>query len=366
MYIVGTGRSVLRWSFFLLLSLLIWSLHTSAISAQTQTSNRAGLSISPALYEEQHEPGTVHTFTIRINNLEDRDRSLFLEARDISGVEAGGVPRFATGDEEVTGFELSSWIQFSEDSFDIEANGTKNLDVTINIPDDAPPGSHFGGINVSSQGEQMRRTGAGINFGVTNIVTVLVSGDADERAMIRAFSTDQYVYGSTNVEFTARIENVGNVLQRPVGPLEVTNMFGAEVAQLTVNDSRAGVFPRTERVFTVNWTDENPGFGRYQAVLSMVYGSQGSNQTMTNTVSFWILPMNIIGPAVLVLVAVLLVTFIGVRLYIRRTLRYHTGSSTRIVRNSQRPTPFPFWLLTLIIMLAVTALFLLILLAIFA
>ena len=352
--------------FFVLAVSLAWPQWATAQNELTG-SQQAGLSISPAIYEEQHDPGSSHSFTLRITNLEDRERTLFLEPRNIVGVEAGGVPVFARDEEELTGFELASWIDFSTNSFDIGPNGTESIDITLRVPEDAPPGSHFGGINVTSRGEQMRRTGAGVNLGVTNIVSVLVDGDVDERAMIRALSTDRFVYGATAVEFTARIENAGNVLQRPVGFLEVTNMFGSEVAQLTVNESRAGVYPRTERVFTANWTDENPGFGRYQATLSMVYGRDGASQTMTNTVTFWILPMNVIGPAALALGALLLLTLLGVRLYVRRAIAKHTGGvSRRVTRSSHRPAPFPLWLLTLIIMLAVTAIFLLILLVIFA
>ena len=366
MHIVNTGRAIFWVNLFLAAVLLGWQFLPATSYAQAGSSDRAGLSISPALYEEQLDPGTTDSFTLRITNLENRDRTLFLVPRNISGVEAGGVPVFAVDDEELTGFELASWLEFSEDSIDIAANGSATVGITIRVPDDAPPGSHFGGINVSSQGERLERTGAGVSLGVTNIVTVRVSGEASERALIRALSTDRYVYGSTDVEFTARVENAGNVLQRPIGPLEITNMFGANVAQLTVNESRAGVFPRTERVFTVTWRDENPGFGRYEATLSMAYGSEGATQTMSNTVSFWILPMNIIWPALMTLTALLLVTFIGVRMYVRRTLRYHLGSSGRVNRGGRRAAPFPFWLLALVVMLAVTALFLLILLAIFA
>lgn len=368
MYIVGIGRTFF-WMVLCLIAVVVL-VAPAIVSAQTQVSDRAGLSISPATYPDpgsmpRLDPGETDGFTLRINNLENRDRTLYLVPRNISGVGAGGVPIFAD-DDELTGFELASWIELSADTVEIAANGTASVDVLIQIPEDAPPGSHFGGISVTSRGEQMQRTGAGVNYGVTNIVTVLVDGDLDERAMIRALSTDRFVYGSTDVEFTARVENMGNVLQSPLGPLEITNMFGAKVAQLTVNESRARVLPRTERVFTVKWQDENPGFGRYEATLSMAYGSEGATQTMSNTVSFWILPMNIIGPALLTLAALLLITFIGVRMYVRRTLSYHLGRSGRVARGGGRSAPFPFWLLALVIMLAVTALFLLILLAIFA
>lgn len=354
--------------YFCLLFLLLFclSLPYIAIAQQTQSSDRAGLAVSPSVFEEQLDPGEVLSFSLKIDNKEDRERTLYLRPRNISGVQSGGVPIFAEEGDELTGYELADWISFSREELSISANGTETVEVTLNVPENAPPGSHFGGVNITSQAPQLRESGAGVAYGVTNIVTIRVSGEADERSMIRSFSTDRYIHGQTNVVFSARVENPGNVLQRPVGPVEVRNMFGAGVARLTMNESRASVFPGTEREFTVRWQDENPGFGRYEAVLSMVYGSEGINKTMTNTVTFWILPMSIITPALIVLAVILAITFIGVRIYIKRALRYHTGKSSGKLKRTHAPAPMPFWLLATIIMLSVTAIFLIILLALFA
>jgi hypothetical protein len=84
----------------------------------------------------------------------------------------------------------------------------------------------------------MRTTGAAVGYDVANIVSIRVAGDVSEGAEIRQFSTDQFVYGSTDVNFTLRIENLGNVLVRPSGPLEITNMFGKTVATLVFNESQ--------------------------------------------------------------------------------------------------------------------------------
>jgi len=75
--------------------------------------------------------------------------------------------------------------------------------------------------------------------------------------------------------------------------------------------------------------------------------------------------MNIIGPAILVLVVLLAVVYIFVRLYVRRSVALlSAGTTRRLVRTRQR-NQFPVVLL-LVSMLAVTALFLIILLFLFA
>jgi hypothetical protein len=87
--------------------------------------------------------------------------------------------------------------------------------------------------------------------------------------------------------------------------------------------------------------------------------------TISSTVTFWILPMNIITPALIVLAVLLLAIFIFVKLYIRRTMALTaSGSSRRLVR-SRRQNQFPL-VLVIVSMLAVSALFFIILLLMFA
>jgi UPF0716 family protein affecting phage T7 exclusion len=96
----------------------------------------------------------------------------------------------------------------------------------------------------------------------------------------------------------------------------------------------------------------------------MVYGDQGRQATISSTASFWILPMNIILPALGVLAFLLLVVFISVKLYINKAIR-GVGGTRRIVRR-RRNGGMSALLLVVVVMLAVTALFLIILLALFA
>lgn len=142
-------------------------------------------------------------------------------------------------------------------------------------------------------------------------------------------------------------------------------MFGKRVALLSMNESQAGVFPFTKRVFNITWEDDGVGFGRYEATLSMVYGEQGRQASMSSTVSFWVLPMNIITPALIILAILLLAAYFGVRMYVRRTIATMSGGR-RLVRRRPRSGGTSTLLLVAIVMLGVTALFLIVLLALFA
>lgn len=331
--------------------------------AHAQNSS-AGIGISPATIEDNANPGETQKHTITVTNLSGAAQTYYFYLRDIVAVEAGGVPVFADVGEEKTGYELSQWISLNMTEMAMVAGEQKEVEVTITVPSEATPGSHFGGVVVSMQPPRLRSTGAAVGYEVANIISIRIAGDVTEEAQIRSFSTGNFMYGKSVIDFSARIENKGNVLLRPFGPLEIYNMFGKRVSMLTLNDSKSGIFPLSERTFNIVWESDGGGFGRYEAILSMVYGERGRQSTVSSTTSFWILPLSIILPALGVLLTLLLMTYIFVRLYIKNKLRGMT-QSRRIVRTQRRGGTSAL-LFVFVVMLGVTALFLVILLALFA
>ncbi len=326
----------------------------------------AGVGISPATIEKTADPGTVLVEEVSITNLSNSRQTFYFFTKDISGVQPGGVPIFADENAEKTGFEISEWVGLEVGELTMDPGQAQTLQVTIDIPENATPGSHFGAIFASVQPPRLRSVGAAVGYDVANIISIRVAGDAVESAQLRSFATDNYIYSETQVGFNARIENKGTVLVRPVGPLEIHNMFGKKVATITFNENQAGVFPLTTREFDIEWVSEDVGFGRYQAVLSLVYGDKGRQSTISSAATFWILPMNIILPALGVLAFVLLSVYLLIKFYVRRTLRRAGGARQRMVRRGNQGQGTSLLLLITIVMLAVTALFLIILLALFA
>ena len=345
-----------------IISCVLFLIPSLALHAQ----EGSGIGISPAVIEEGLEPNQSKAYEISISNLSSTDQTYYLFTRDITDATDGGTPIYANKNQEKTGFELSQWVTLSTGEISIPANESKTIEITIDVPDNATPGSHFGAMFVSLDPPKLRTNGASVGYKVANIISIRVAGDAISNAQIRQFSTGDYIYGESKVDFQARIENKGTVLVRPIGPLEVENMFGKRVALMTFNESRAGIYPGRERVFDVVWEDEGPGFGRYQAILSLVYGENGSQATISSTVSFWILPLNIILPALGVLAFLLLSVYIVVKVYIRNKLQIMAGGSRRVISKRRNNGGMSALLLSTVVMLAVTALFLIILVAVFA
>jgi hypothetical protein len=326
---------------------------------------QTGVSITSALIEETLDPGFQTQYTITIENLDSIEQTYYLSTRDISDVKDGGVPVYAREGEEKTGMELSSWIVLNDQSLTLAGGESRTITIGLNVPPDASPGSHFGGVFMSVDPPEIENSGAAVGYQVANIISIRVSGEVNETASIRQFSTGKFLYGSKNIDFNVRIENSGNVLVRPTGPLEIFNMLGQRVDTVTFNENRNGVFPGVTREYKIDWSGAGTGFGRYEAVLSPVYGDEGAKKTMSSTVSFWVLPMSIIGPALIAFAVLFLIVFVSVRIYISRTVASLSQGRTRIVRSRRNNGPSPLLLFT-VVMLVVTVVFLLILLVLFA
>lgn len=352
--------------FSIILFLFLITVATTFIfSNRYAYAQNAGVSIKPAMIDEVLDPGEEKDYVLTIENLNSREQLFYLFTKNIKGVKNGGVPIFADNDWDVTGYELADWITLPVKEILVEGGGQKTIEVSLNIPENATPGGHFGGVFISVDPPKIETSGAAVGYQVANIISVRVSGDVVEEANIRQFSTSKFLYGSQNVDFSVRIENKGNVLVSPYGPLQITNMLGNEVGSLIFNEDQSAIFPNDTRSFEISWEGDSIGFGRYEASLTPIYGIEGAKKTMYSTVSFWILPMNIILPAVGIFALFLLIIFVFVRLYIRRSLVNLNHGGRRIVKQRRKKNSSAL-LLFIIVALTVTALFLIVLLALFA
>jgi hypothetical protein len=278
-----------------------------------------GVQIKPAIVEDKAKPGDTFQFTLTVTNIAPVAKTFYLSAQDIKSVDEQGIPVFSS-DDQVTQYSLSTWIALPQSSIQLAAGEAKTIPFTVHVPAGAGPGSHYGGVFLDARPPKEQATGAAVGMKVGSIVSIRIAGDIAEEARLREFSTDKLIYGEPTVAFHSKVENLGNVLVRPLGLIEVTNMFGKKIATMRVNDSGASVFPTQERVYTNDWAYEDFAFGRYQAVVSLVYGDE-ARKTISGTTSFWVLPFK---PIMIILGSVLgvaLVLFFLIRSYIMRKLR---------------------------------------------
>lgn len=278
-----------------------------------------GLEVKPAVIEDNTTPGATYHFTVTVTNVSSAEHTFTVVAKDISGLDDKGLPVFALPGQE-TIYSLSSWIQLPQAPITLAAGESKTVSFTVLVPANASPGSHFGGVFFDTSTQQVTTTGSAISVEVGSVINLQIAGNIIEDARIQEFSTDSIIYGSPAVAFTTKVENMGNVLVTPHGVIQITDMLGHQVGTVTVNDSAAPVFPGSVRSYTTSWQGAGFAIGRYQAVLSLSYGTE-AKRTISAVNSFWIIPFKLTLIVVGSLLALILIIYLWVRLYLRRQLR---------------------------------------------
>lgn len=293
---------------------IIWSfIFISEVFAQ------ASVSVSPVMIEEKADPGDEFSFQVRATNNSSNEETYYILIRDITGMSPTGQPLFSQFKEK-TGFEVSEWIQPSVESIVLGPDETGSVSFIVSIPQNAGPGGHFGGVFFTKTPPRLRTTGAGVGYQVGTLLNLRISGEISEEARVREFRSDKTVYSKPDVTLTARIENIGNVLIRPRGPIEISDFFGKKKIVIRINDDAAGILPGHDREFTATWRTDDFAFGRYQALMSMVYGDE-EKKTISSVLTFWVLPVRGIGIAGGSIIVFIAGIFFFVRIYIRRKIR---------------------------------------------
>ncbi len=289
--------------------------------------SRVGLTISPPILEDRVEPGAVNVYTLKIDNQGDTTEVLYPKAYDISGISKNGQPEFADDEDasQKKDHQLSSWITFGTEKITLEPLGSAILTFTVRVPNPATPGAHIGTVALTQDAPTTVRQGTGVGYEVRSIISLRVAGDVIEKARVREFFANSSFFTRPDVHFIVSIENEGNVFSRPKGFIDITNMLGTKVETLPVNDGGASVFPMSDREFTADWKSESFHIGKYKAEMTLtVEGAQGF-QSLLSTVYFWVIPTNVVLPALGGLLFFLVVFWVLLRLYVQKQIRRATG-----------------------------------------
>lgn len=304
----------------LFLGIFIFSIVFGNLINVRAAEESAGIKMQPSIIEERANPGQTYFWTLRATNVGAETQNFYVIKRDISGLSEEGRPIFANFGEK-TGLELVSWMQITPGPIAIAPGETKDIPFSIIVPQNASPGTHLGSVFLGPEPVRPEVSGIGITYQVVTIISLRIAGDIVEEAIIREFRTDKQIYGKPEVNFIAKVENLGNVIVKPRGPVEITNMFGKKVATLKMNESAAAVLPNEVRRFETLWRDEGLAFGKYEAVMSLGYGEDG-RKTISVASSFWILPGKLVGFILGGVIFLFLLIVMAVKLYLKRKLRY--------------------------------------------
>jgi hypothetical protein len=286
------------------------------------------VTVSPPYYDYTSvNKGDTLIDVIKIFNDGNADMTLYPIVSNFTykeGDETTGTPDWYDAGKDPFGTALASWVTVDTDPIYVKAGERFNLPFSLNVPENASPGGHFGGILLSTQPPDDKGVVAiGSQVGV--LILMRVEGDVKEEARIAefGFSDPQPWYNHLPVGFFVRFENSGNIHLRPTGNMFITDWTGRQVGAVPVNDSFRSVLPQSIRRFSFEWVKDASGgnssalyrewsnfaIGRHTANLVLAYGTD--NKLVTATAAFYVWPWRIMLIAVGILAFIILFLTVG-------------------------------------------------------
>jgi len=258
------------------------------IFGQTVFSQGGGVGISPLTFELTANPGDVIENQVKVYNPSDATVGIRMEVEDftVEG-EIGHVKIEPAGTET---YSLTKWVKMEPMEFVLNPAEQRFVKFTINIPENAEPGGHYGSVLARTTavigGEYV---GAAVAGRVGALVLLSVAGEVEENLTIKDFSAPRYSeYGP--IPFTLRFENKGTVHVKPKGFVTVTNWFGRKVADIEI--PQRNVLPDSIRVIDTALNKKWLWAGKYTATLTGSYGVSNTH-LVPAVITFWAFPWKV-------------------------------------------------------------------------
>lgn len=273
-----------------------------------KASATVSVSLRPVKYILDINPGTQYNDEIIVIN--GSDQAITLKA-DLQDFVPAGEASINVVPHAGPGTSLVDWINIDRGAITFAPNEEKRIPFSINIPQNAAPGSHLAVIYFDSTPD-INGTGSsvGITTKVGSLVMVSVPGNISKAGSVDSFSGPITVENGP-ISFTIKYHNSGSVHYKPEGTIEIKNLLGQTVSQGTVDSQY--VFANTSRTMNGTVASAQYYWGPNKAVLHIKDG-EGKEQVVTY--QFWGLPWRV---TVLPLIGVILL-IIGI-VYLKKKVK---------------------------------------------
>lgn len=278
---------------------LIGTVFSQAASAADNSS--LGYQISPPVTSLSLDRGTSTRQTIKVTNLTDVQLTLQVDKRNF--VAKGEEGEVELVDNANPLYSLAPYFTLSQPTITIPPRGTSQLQYVLSVPINAEPGGRYGSVTFNTIAAKLPngQSGASVRQELAALVFLRINGASNEQLKIASFTAgkDLAEYGPIN--FMTRIQNLGNVHEKPTGEIVVKNMLGLTTAKVKLDEKN--VIPGAIRKIgsTLN---KKYLFGTYTATLTL---HNGDLQTLSAKTSFTVIPYKLI---VIVLVVLILLAII--------------------------------------------------------
>jgi hypothetical protein len=274
-------------------------LSVSFLTVRAQEVQRT-ITANPSVIETM-DPGSYKEGTMHVTNDSDNELSFTVETKDFIVVDSIGTPNVLPVGTLDNKYSAAAWIGVSPSRFILKPHQRQELNYYIQIPPGAKPGGHYAAISYTPAIVQAtEQTGTNVTSELGTLFYITVNGPVTENALISIFNAPFKEYGPVNI-FT-QIKNLGDLHIRPIGQVEITNIFGGkQVVKLTEQN----IFPGGVSRDYENKAGKGFMIGPYEAKLTALYGKNNMKLLVAKT-TFWVFPWKITVVIILIIIAVVL------------------------------------------------------------
>lgn len=276
---------------------LVSSLHLSFAAG-------TGLSISPARYELTADKGKTVFGEFIITNDTDSDQVYSTSIENFYSQGETGVPLFKKEDKDI-----AAWGRV-DSTVSVAKGEKKTVQFSVNVPDDAQAGGHFGAIFLYAKPPEGKDVSVAVGTKIAMLVMLTVSGDIKLDGDIKDFSVIDpraveqkpgKFFTDLPLRLSYRFTNSGNDRINPYGVITIKNTFGVKSKLLSANPVQGNVLPQSTRKFEVEWGNGDKvssvpanyfshayyqmthfAFGYYTAHLKIAYDIQAKKDKIEN------------------------------------------------------------------------------------
>jgi len=237
-------------------------------------------------------PGEKAVKELIITNRTGRTLKFKTEIEDFIGSKDPNQLIVLLGNEK-SSYSLKELLKPEIPEFILEHGQRIYLPVEISVPENAEPGGRYGVVfaavlppeQAGQEEKELAKSQISVVSRSGTLFFVKIKGNVSESGYLKSFETSKKWQEKGPIKFQMLFENNGNVHLFPEGKIEIFNILGKKVDELSIDSYF--VMPDSLRLKDLSW---NKGllFGKYKALISLNRGYKDIiDQKETE---FWVIP----------------------------------------------------------------------------
>ncbi|MFJ7270370.1 DUF916 domain-containing protein [Streptomyces sp. NPDC099050] len=215
--------------------------------------------------------GSVIKDAVRVSNLSDAPLSFQVYGSDGYNTPRDGALAFRQAGEAQTG--LGNWIALGTNALVVPPGRAADIPFTVNVPAEATPGSHIGGIVALNNAVEQAGDASGVDVGIQRAIAVrihlTVDGPLTPGLAVRSIRVRHHPSGvpfaAARATLTYTVVNTGNTALKPTVSPKIEGLFGLRHSAFPERTLPV-LLPGERAEFSADWPDA-PGLDYLNATV---------------------------------------------------------------------------------------------------